>query len=45
MTIALINGLQAQWLLDRESVQLEPAIREFLVAVVPALAEPERSRG
>jgi AcrR family transcriptional regulator len=44
MTIALINGLQAQWLFDRESVQLEPAIRGFLVEAVPALAEPERPR-
>ncbi|MBB2914180.1 AcrR family transcriptional regulator [Streptosporangium becharense] len=38
MTIALINGLQAQWLFDRDSVQLESAIREFLAAAVPALA-------
>ncbi|MFI7633419.1 TetR/AcrR family transcriptional regulator [Nonomuraea sp. NPDC049400] len=37
MTIALINGVQAQWLFDRDSVQMERAIREFLVAAVPAL--------
>lgn len=40
MTIALINGLQAQWLFDRESVRMEAAIREFLVAAVPALDKP-----
>ncbi|MEV0642400.1 TetR/AcrR family transcriptional regulator [Streptomyces sp. NPDC050619] len=38
MTIALINGLQAQWLFDRESVKMESAIRAFLTSLVPALA-------
>ncbi|MEU4226974.1 TetR/AcrR family transcriptional regulator [Nonomuraea sp. NPDC026600] len=42
MTIALINGLQEQWLFDRDSVQMESAIRQFLGSAVPALAEPER---
>ncbi|XVQ15795.1 TetR/AcrR family transcriptional regulator [Spirillospora sp. CA-255316] len=37
MTIALINGLQAQWLFDRDSVDIEAAIRGFLRSVVPAM--------
>jgi AcrR family transcriptional regulator len=37
MTIALINGLQAQWLYDREFVDIEGTVREFLASVVPAL--------
>ncbi|MFI1484041.1 TetR/AcrR family transcriptional regulator [Streptomyces sp. NPDC020747] len=37
MTLALINGLQAQWLFDRDSVTMESAIRAFLVSVVPGL--------
>ncbi|GAA2913039.1 TetR/AcrR family transcriptional regulator [Streptosporangium fragile] len=41
MTIALINGLQAQWLFDRDSIQMERGIREFLAAAVPALAVAE----
>ncbi|GAA1962811.1 TetR/AcrR family transcriptional regulator [Kitasatospora viridis] len=39
MTVALVNGLQAQWLLDREGVRLESTIRAFLTSVVPALGE------
>ncbi|MGP3916559.1 TetR/AcrR family transcriptional regulator [Nonomuraea sp. 10N515B] len=39
MTIALINGLQAQWLFDRDSVRLEATIRAFLKSVVPALGD------
>ncbi|MFJ2115317.1 MULTISPECIES: TetR/AcrR family transcriptional regulator [unclassified Streptomyces] len=38
MTIALINGLQAQWLFDRDSVRMESAIHAFLRSVVPGLA-------
>ncbi|MFJ2211136.1 TetR/AcrR family transcriptional regulator [Streptomyces sp. NPDC101062] len=37
MTIALINGLQEQWLFDRDSVRLESALRAFLLSAVPAL--------
>lgn len=36
-TLALINGLQVQWLFDRESIKVESAIRDFLVSVVPGL--------
>lgn len=38
MTIALINGLQTQWLYDRGTVDMEGSLRAFLVSVVPALA-------
>ncbi|MGC9542095.1 TetR/AcrR family transcriptional regulator [Streptomyces sp. UG1] len=37
MTISLINGLQMQWLYDRESVDVEGTVRDFLVSAVPAL--------
>lgn len=37
MVIALINGLQAQWLFDRDTVKVESAIREFLASVVTGL--------
>ncbi|GGQ33208.1 TetR/AcrR family transcriptional regulator [Streptomyces mutabilis] len=37
MTISLINGLQLQWLYDRESVDIEGTVRDFLTSVVPAL--------
>lgn len=37
MTISLINGLQAQWLFDRD-VDIEGALREFLGAAIPGLA-------
>ncbi|GCB52637.1 TetR/AcrR family transcriptional regulator [Streptomyces sp. NL15-2K] len=37
ITISLINGLQAQWLYDRESVDIEGTVRDFLASVVPAL--------
>lgn len=34
-TIALINGLQAQWLFDRASVDMERDFRAFLNTVIP----------
>ncbi|MEV5827616.1 TetR/AcrR family transcriptional regulator [Spirillospora sp. NPDC052242] len=37
MTIALLNGLQAQWLYDRETVDVQDGLRAFLASVVPAL--------
>ncbi|UBU16421.1 TetR/AcrR family transcriptional regulator [Nonomuraea gerenzanensis] len=37
MTVSLINGLQAQWLFDRDTVRVEPAIRRFFRAVIPGL--------
>ncbi|RVX43827.1 hypothetical protein EDD27_6529 [Nonomuraea polychroma] len=37
MTISLINGLQAQWLFDRDSVKVEYAIRQFFLSVIPGL--------
>ncbi|WP_327394524.1 TetR/AcrR family transcriptional regulator [Streptomyces phaeochromogenes] len=37
MTLALINGLQAQWLFDRDSVKMESAIQAFLLSAVPGL--------
>ncbi|MDW8803384.1 TetR/AcrR family transcriptional regulator [Streptomyces scabiei] len=37
MTISLINGLQTQWLYDRDSVDIEGTMRDFLASVVPAL--------
>ncbi|MEW1719132.1 TetR/AcrR family transcriptional regulator [Streptomyces sp. NPDC093109] len=36
-TLALINGLQVQWLFDRDSIKVESAIRDFLVSLVPGL--------
>lgn len=41
MSVSLLNGLQAQWLYDREGVDVAQSMREFLVSVVPALADPE----
>lgn len=38
MTVALLNGLQTQWLYDRENVRVEEGLRAFLVSVVPSLA-------
>ncbi|HEU5027329.1 MAG TPA: TetR/AcrR family transcriptional regulator [Spirillospora sp.] len=38
MTIALLNGLQTQWLYDRETVDVHGSLRTFLVSVAPALA-------
>lgn len=35
MTLALISGLQMQWLLDRTSVELEAALRKFLQSFIP----------
>lgn len=37
MTVSLINGLQAQWLFDRESVDMEEGLRAFLAEIVPSL--------
>lgn len=37
MTVALVNGLQAQWLFDRDSVAMQSAIHDYLAAVVPSL--------
>lgn len=39
MTIALLNGLQNQWLHDRDAVDVEGSMRAFLTGLVPALAE------
>jgi AcrR family transcriptional regulator len=39
MTIALLNGLQCQWLYDRDTVDVEGSLRAFLISAVPALAE------
>ncbi|MFC5744898.1 TetR/AcrR family transcriptional regulator [Actinomadura rugatobispora] len=39
MTLALLNGLQAQWLYDRDTVDIQGGLRAFLASVVPALAE------
>ncbi|RSM43166.1 TetR/AcrR family transcriptional regulator [Amycolatopsis balhimycina DSM 5908] len=37
MVISLINGLQAQWLFNRDTVHIEHTLRKFLTSVVPAL--------
>ncbi|WP_415855387.1 TetR/AcrR family transcriptional regulator [Sinomonas sp. G460-2] len=37
MTVSLINGLQAQWLFDRQSVDVPETLRQFLVDIVPSL--------
>lgn len=37
MTVSLINGVQTQWLLDRESVSMPAAIHAFLGDLVPEL--------
>jgi AcrR family transcriptional regulator len=39
MTIALRNGLQNQWLHDRDAVDVEGSLRAFLASVAPDLAE------
>ncbi len=39
MTVSLHHGLQAQWLLDRESVDIPAAIRAFFSALVPELEQ------
>jgi AcrR family transcriptional regulator len=44
MTVSLINGLQAQWLFDRDTVKVETAIRQFLRTVVPALSSLDTAR-
>ena len=38
MAISMLNGIQAQWLFDRDSVSMERVFREFLSSFVPALA-------
>lgn len=38
MALALINGVQAQWLLDRNSVRVETVISEFLSSIVPSFS-------
>ncbi|GGV42502.1 TetR family transcriptional regulator [Actinomadura cremea] len=38
MTISLLNGLQAQWLFDRETVRIEASLRAFLATYIPGLA-------
>lgn len=38
-TIGLLNGLQAQWLFDREAVSMERAFHEFLTTVIPDFDE------
>jgi AcrR family transcriptional regulator len=45
--LSLVNGLQAQWLFDRESVDIEGILREFLISIVPALGRsaPEEAAG
>lgn len=37
MIIALVDGLQLQWLLDRDSVHVEAEVRRFLHAFIPAI--------
>ena len=37
MAVALYNGLQSQWLLDRDGVDIPAAFRAFLVSLVPEL--------
>ena len=37
MTISLINGLQQQWLFDRDTVKVEQALRSFLSSMIPGL--------
>ena len=39
MTLGLLNGLQAQWLYDRDTVDVAGCLRAFLISVVPSLAE------
>jgi len=39
--ISLADGLQLQWLLDRDSVDLVSEIRRFLTVVLPAMAAGE----
>lgn len=39
MTLALLNGLQTQWLYDRDGVDLAGSLSAFLADVVPALAD------
>ncbi|WP_198653651.1 TetR/AcrR family transcriptional regulator [Actinocorallia populi] len=39
MTISLLNGLQAQWLYDRDTVDLAGCLRAFLVTFAPAVGD------
>ena len=38
LLISVADGLQLQWLLDRESIDLPGELRRFLTGVIPALA-------
>ena len=37
MAVSLLNGLQTQWLYDREAVDIPGTFRAFLAAAIPAL--------
>ncbi|MGR0161116.1 TetR/AcrR family transcriptional regulator [Paenarthrobacter nitroguajacolicus] len=37
MVIALVDGLQLQWLLDRDAVNVEAAVRTFIRTFIPAV--------
>ncbi len=39
MTLSLLNGLQTQWLYDRDGIDVEGGVRAFLASAVPSLAE------
>ena len=39
MTISVINGVQEQWLYDRENVSMAGVIEEFLATLVPSLRQ------
>lgn len=39
MTISLQNGLQAQWLFDKENVHMERTLQDFLGTFVPSLLD------
>jgi AcrR family transcriptional regulator len=41
--IALIDGLQLQWLYDRESVDIDRILQAFLASVVPRVADLPRN--
>ncbi|WP_417503789.1 TetR/AcrR family transcriptional regulator [Microbacterium sp.] len=43
LLIAVSDGLQLQWLLDRDAVDLESQVRRFLQIAVPALAAAENT--
>ncbi|MHA7986293.1 TetR/AcrR family transcriptional regulator [Rathayibacter sp. CAU 1779] len=41
MTVSLLNGVQAQWLFDRDRVDMERTLRRFLGSIIPALEDSE----